>query len=115
MPDPTAVDPQIIDAILQTEKATLTAQITRTSGAGKAYQAAAEASALAVQDATDMLRNISTVATTAIGVALSQLLAGDPAGKETLVLAQQAIGQAATDYATICAAAAETLKQFPSG
>jgi hypothetical protein len=86
-----------------------------TSGAGKAYQAVAQANALAVQDATDMLRNMSSIATTAVGTAMAQLLAGEPGAAEALRHAQAIVTQAAADYATICAAAEKSLKAFPSG
>jgi hypothetical protein len=90
-------------------------QVVLTSGAGKAYQGVAESAAIAVQDATDMLRNISTIATSAIGTAMARMLAGEPGAEPALVAAQGLIAQATKDYAAICAAAAAALREFPSG
>lgn len=45
-----------------------------TKNAGKVYESISESTAIAIQDATDNLRNINTIATTAFGVAVSQFL-----------------------------------------
>ncbi|MDX2103911.1 MAG: hypothetical protein EAZ99_04380 [Alphaproteobacteria bacterium] len=116
MPDPVKVNPQIIDAINQLQSATMAPQVVLTSGAGKAYQSVAQSSAIAVQDAADTLRNVSTIATTAMGVAMAQLLATkDPIYLQALTQAQQMMTQATSDYASIGTAAATVLKNFPSG
>lgn len=118
MPDPTYVNAQVIDIINQAQTATMDAQVVLTSGAGKAYQSVAQSSAIAVQDATDALRNITTMATSAAGVAIAQMLA-DPAKVPELTpvlkQAQAMMTNATTDYASIGAAAAALLKEFPSG
>ena len=112
-----AVDPEIIDVINQAQTAAMSAQVVLTSGAGKAYQAVAQSAAIAVQDATDALRNISTVATSASGAAIAQMLATppNPAAAEALVAAQAMMTSAVANYAAIGAAAAAILKEFPSG
>ena len=116
MSDPTVVNPQIIDVINQVQTATLSHQVVLTSGAGKAYQSVAQSTAIAVQDATDALRNVSTIATTAAGVAMAQLLAtGDDKYVKVLTQAQTLVTQATVDYGAIGAAAALVLKNFPSG
>jgi len=116
MPDPTQVNPQIIDVINQSQSATMSPQVVLTSGAGKAYQSVAQSSAIAVQDATDTLRNISTIATTAMGVAMAQLLAtGEPKYADAITTAQGMLSAATTEYANIGVAASTVLKQFPSG
>ncbi len=71
MPDPTIVNAQVVDVINKVQAATMAPQVVLTSGAGKAYQSVAQSSAIAVQDAADALRNISTIATTAAGAALN--------------------------------------------
>jgi hypothetical protein len=111
------VDPEIIDVINQTQRATMSPQVVLTSGAGKAYQAVAQSAAIAIQDAADALRNISTVATSARGAAIAQLLATppNPAAAEALVAAQTMMTGAIADYAAIGAAAAIMVKEFPSG
>jgi hypothetical protein len=84
--------------------------------AGKAYQSIAQSMAIAVQDAADALRNISTISTTAAGVAMAQLLAtGDPKYAEAVVAAQAMMGQASENFQQIGAAAAAVLSGFPKG
>jgi hypothetical protein len=113
----TTVDPQITDVINQTQLATMSPQVVLTSGAGKAYQAAAQSAAIAIQDAADALRNISTVATSARGAAIAQMLATPPnaAAAEALMAAQTMMTSAIADYAAIGLAATKILKEFPSG
>ncbi|MBN8940907.1 MAG: hypothetical protein J0H01_15505 [Rhizobiales bacterium] len=116
MPDPTSVNAQVIDVINQAQLATMGPQVVLTSGAGKAYQSVAQSAAIAVQDATDALRNVSTIATTAVGVAMAQYLAtGDDRYAKALTHAQQLMKGATEDYGAIGAAAAGVLKGFPSG
>jgi hypothetical protein len=116
MPDPTTVNSQILEVITQVQTATMGPQVVLTSGAGKAYQSVAQSAAIAVQDATDALRNVSTIATTALGVAMAQLLAtGDDKYAKALAQAQGLMTSATVDYAAIGAAAAVVLKNFPSG
>ena len=82
--------------------------------AGRAYQLIAQSAAIAVQDATDALRNITTVATTAAGVAMAQFLAsGDPACLEVLGHARKMVDDAIADYAAIGAASASMLSAVP--
>jgi hypothetical protein len=107
------VDPQIVDLINQASKATMGSASVRTSGAGKAYQSVAHSAAIAISDATDMLRNASTIAATATGVAMAELLDGNVQAIEALKAAQSLITQATADYAAICAAATATVKDFP--
>ncbi|KAA0679030.1 hypothetical protein [Roseomonas genomospecies 6] len=115
MSEPTKVNAQIIDVINQTQTATMSQQVITASGAGKAYQAVAQSTAMAVQDATDTLRNVSTIATTAIGVAMAQLLAtGDPKYVTALTQAQGMMTSAASDFSSIGTAASTVLKSFPS-
>ena len=118
MPDPTSVNPQVIDIINQAQTATMSHQVVLTSGAGKAYQSVAQSSAIAIQDATDALRNITTMATSAAGIAIAQMLA-NPATAEkyapVLKEAQSIMTNAAADYATIGKNAASILQEFPAG
>ncbi|MHA6847679.1 hypothetical protein [Ralstonia syzygii] len=114
--DPSKVNSQVIDVINQTQLATMSPQVVLTSGAGKAYQSVAQSTALAVQDATDALRNLSTIATTAAGVAMAQFLAtGDPKYATALSQAQDLMTNATDDYAKIGSVAAAVLKGFPAG
>jgi hypothetical protein len=113
--DSAVVNPKVIDIINQAQLATMDPQVVLTSGAGKAYQSVAQSTAIAIQDATDALRNISTIATTATGVVVAQLLIGDDKNAALLAQLQSIMTNATSDYAAIGAAAAKVLQEFPSG
>ncbi|WP_018606662.1 hypothetical protein [Uliginosibacterium gangwonense] len=110
------VNAQVVDVINQVQLATMSPQVVLTSGAGKAYQSVAQSTAIAVQDAADALRNISTIATTAAGVAMAQLLAtGDDKYAKVLDKAQGMMQSATDDFSKIGTTAATVLKEFPAG
>ena len=112
MPD--LVNAQIIDVINQAQAATMDHQVVKTSGAGKAYQSVAQSAAIAVQDAADALRNISTIATATAGVAMAQFLATkDEAYLKALQETQQMMTAATSDFSAIGAAATGILNDFP--
>lgn len=113
--DSAVVNPQVIDIINQAQRATMDPQVVLTSGAGKAYQSVAQSTAIAIQDATDALRNISTIATTATGVVVAQMLIGDEKNSPMLQQIQKIVTNATADYVAIGQAAAQILKEFPSG
>lgn len=114
--DPNKVNAQVIDVINQVQLATMSPQVVLTSGAGKAYQSVAQSTAIAVQDATDALRNMSTIATTAVGVAMAQYLAtGDDKYAKVISQAQLVMQGATKDFANVGEAAASVLKGFPAG
>lgn len=117
MPDPTKVNPQVIDAINAGQLATMSPQVIKSSGAGKAYQSVAQSTAIAVQDATDNLRNVGLISSTAVGVALSQILATGELTPYTEVLdkAQALMENAVKNFANIGQSAAQILREFPSG
>ena len=70
--------------------------------------------AIAVQDGADYLRNVSTIAATAIGVAMAQIVATDGAqGTTALNKAQGLVAAAAKDFETIGQTAATVLNGFP--
>lgn len=115
MANPMLVNPQVVDLINQVHRATLYEDRIQRSGAGKAYQSVAQSGAIAVQDATDALRNISTIATTAAGVAVAQLLAtGNSQYVDALKEIQQMMTSASQDYATVSAAATTVVQNFPT-
>ena len=79
----------------------------------KAQQSVAQSSAIAVQDATDNLRNLSTITTTAIGVALAQLLAtGDPKYAKVIEEAQKVMVKGTENFATVGEKASKVLQDF---
>ena len=71
---------------------------TPSGASAKALQSVAQSVALAIQDATDNLRNVNTIGTTAIGAAMSQLLAAAgqppsaPSGGSTAADAEHSTG-----------------------
>lgn len=110
------VDAAIIDAINQLQTAVIHPDAVRAVAEGKAYQLVALSAALAVQDATDMLRNNTMIASTASGVALGALIAtGDPRFETSIALARKMMTDAIVDYEAIAAAAARLIASFPSG
>jgi hypothetical protein len=102
------------DTSLSTDS--ITPQIIREEGAGKAYQSVAQSMALAIQDATDNLRNINTISATAIGVSMAQFLeTKDPVYAQAIELAMKMSVEAASNFKTIGTNAADVLKGYPSG
>lgn len=106
-----------LDSVDRTQRAAAGPEIVRLSGSGKAFQFVAQAAAMAVQDATDNLRNISTVSSTAIAVALSQLMSSGDTKTWLPVIdaAQRLITVGTDDFARIGATAATVVRNFPPG
>lgn len=106
---------QVLDAVRNTYAAVSTPEIVLQSGAGKAFQFVAQAAAMAVQDATDNLRNVSTISTTAIGMAMAQLMSTGDAQTWGPVIeaAQGLVKSSADDFQRIGENAAKVLRNFP--
>lgn len=86
---------------------------TDTSTINKAQQAVAQATAIAIQDATDNLRNLNTISTTAVGVALSQLLAtGDPKYVTVIQEAQKVVTVGAENFKSVGEKASTILQSY---
>jgi len=116
MTDPVNVDPRVIDAIVQSQHATMDPQTVLAEARGKAYQAIAQSAAIAVQDAADALRGVTSLATAATGAALSQYLAtGDPRFLEVLPQAREMVDGAIEDFSAVGTAAARLMTEFPAG
>lgn len=86
------------------------------SAAESAYQAAnqsvAQSTAMALADATDNLRNLNTLSTTAIGTALSQLLeTGDPKYLTIIDQAQKVVTQGADNFGAVGEKVASVLSE----
>ncbi|MEA3062530.1 MAG: hypothetical protein QOJ94_2311 [Sphingomonadales bacterium] len=108
------INAQIIDVINNAQKATLDYAVVTTSGAGKAYQSISQSAAIAIQDATDALRNISTIATTTAGVAMAQFMATqDDTYLLAMKQAQDMMTSATADFSKIGEAAKNILTDFP--
>lgn len=67
-----------------------------------AQQSIAQSTALALADATDNLRNLNTLSTTAIGVALSQYIeSGDPKYGDIIQEAQEVVTRGADNFGVV--------------
>lgn len=111
------VNPQIANSIQAVQQATLTGDVIRHSGAGKAYQSVSQTAAIAIQDAADQMRNMNTISTTAAGVAISQLLATGNVDQCTAVISQlqTLMTAASSNFKDIGENAKTVLTEFPSG
>lgn len=79
----------------------------------KAVQSIGQTTAIVIQDAGDMLRNVSTIEVTAIGAATAAWLATkDPQYKEIIDASMKVIQDAAATYLTIGQNAYQVLNQF---
>jgi hypothetical protein len=115
MNDQGKVNAQITDALAVVKQATMSDDMVRINGAGKAYQSVAQSMAIAIQDATDNLRNVGQISNTAQGVAIAKLLeTKNAAYGKILEYAQRMNDDAAETFKTIGINAADILKGFPS-
>lgn len=117
MNDIVNVNPKVMNTVQAIQQASLTGTVISHSGAGKAYQSVAQSSAIAIQDATDQLRNFGTIGTTAAGVAVAQMLAtGD---YETFGNILEKIDKMLTDSAknfkNVSGYASNVVSEFPTG
>ncbi len=87
----------------------------RLAAAGRAYQSVAQSAAIAIQDGTDYLRNVSTISTTSIGVAMALLVAGDPKGNASNIIqtAQKIAAAGVAQFTLVGTAAVEVASTFP--
>lgn len=85
------------------------------AGTAIAYEKAAQAAALAIQDASDYARNVMSVSGVAQGKALAEILAGVNVSnaKEAMTQAQAAVSAAATAVGLLNKAQTDMLKEFP--
>jgi 23S rRNA maturation-related 3'-5' exoribonuclease YhaM len=111
------VNTQIVDTVNKVQEATLSGNVVKVSGTGKAFQSISQSSAIAVQDATDNLRNINTMATTAMGVALSQMLATGQTEPYAGILKEvnTLVIQSTTNFTSVGTGASQVLEEFSKG
>jgi hypothetical protein len=110
----TALNPQIVQAVGTTNHAVLNGAIPGANGV--AYQKVAQAAAYAVQDSTDYLRNIMSMASATTGVAMQQMLATkqvDPYSK-IIEAATKAVSDAQTTFTNVGTSASSVVKDFDS-
>ncbi|MEG3620291.1 hypothetical protein V5T82_17640 [Magnetovibrio sp. PR-2] len=109
------VNPQILDAVSQTTSAVMGTAANQ--GAATAYQKVAQATAFAVQDATDYSRNISNIAMTAQGVIVTKMLEDQsniPIYTPVLATLQEMVTAAATNLATVGTTAGDIATSYPA-
>jgi hypothetical protein len=114
--DAVQVNSQILDAVRQTRSAVRidSGDTSKVVDAGVGYQKASQAAALAVQDATDYLRNVMTIASTAEGMALKLMLeTKDPFYSTVLTEAQSAVSAAAANLEVVGKSATAVATSFP--
>jgi Killing trait len=110
------IAPDLDQAINIMQAATLDAQVVLTSGSGKAYQLVAQSAALAIVDAGDLMRGAATLAVFVKAMALTRYaMTGEEKYAQAASAGQAMLAEAVADYAAMCAAAAEAVKEFPSG
>ncbi|MBI9076658.1 MAG: hypothetical protein JEZ02_14725 [Desulfatibacillum sp.] len=113
------LNPQVLNTLGVTRDYTLCAKVVMVEGQGKAYQSVAQSVAIAVQDVTDYLRNVSTVSATAQGVAMAKILENITTAAEyepAIDAANTMVQEAAGLLKTIGDSGADVLSGFaPSG
>lgn len=108
------INGQIVAAV-QNSQANVV-ELAQKEGQSIAYQKVAQATAFAVQDATDYLRNIEAIATAAQGVALSLMLeTKNPFYLTVLTAAQEAVTAATANYTAVGTSATGIATEFPAG
>ncbi|NER34084.1 MAG: hypothetical protein F6J93_08585 [Oscillatoria sp. SIO1A7] len=95
----------------------LSPKVVKTEGAGKAYQAVAQSMSLAIQDATEHLRNVSAVAQAAIAVSTELMIANKQVYPYSQFIdeAQQTVDKAEQTFKRVGMDAGDILNNFPSG
>lgn len=113
-----AVIPNSAGAVLSPDEVgdgpDLTPPTTYAQSEGKAVQSIGQTTAIVIQDAADMLRNVSTIEVTAIGAATAAWLANpeNVAYKQIIDEAMTVIQSASATYLNIGQNAYKVFKQF---
>lgn len=105
---------QIVQAVDMTNSVVLGAA--GPEAAGIAYQKVAQAAAFSVQDATDYLRNIMTIAGTAQGVCLQLMIENPALAAEYTPIIEAATGavtSAQENFGAVGSAAGTVVSSFP--
>lgn len=105
------------ESIIVNTRTNLCPKVVKTEGAGKAYQSVSQSMAVAVQDATDYLRNITTLNSTAIAVCTQLMIAQqkvEPYG-DIIANSQETLKRAVKIFEKVGKSSAKITKEFPSG
>ena len=108
---------QTKESILINTRTNLSRDVVKAEGAGKAYQSVAQSMAIAVQDTTEYLRNITTLSSTAIAVCTQLMIQErkvDPYG-DIIAKSQETLNDTVQIFERVGASSAKILKEFPSG
>ncbi|MCC4242711.1 hypothetical protein [Thalassospira povalilytica] len=110
----TALNPQIVQAVGTTNHAVLNGAFPGANGV--AYQKVAQAAAYAVQDSTDYLRNIMSMASATTGVAMQQMLVKKEVSPyaDIIKAATQAVTDAQKTFSNVGESASSVVKDFDS-
>ncbi len=84
------------------------------AAAGRAYLSVAQSAAIAIQDATDFLRSMSTISSTAAGIGIAMVIAGeDSKGKNVISEATKVAANAVTHFNSATKGAITVASNFP--
>jgi len=119
-----SVNPQILDAVKQSNSQVLKPDLSASSGGDPtsavaisvAYQKVAQAAAFAVQDGTDYQRNMMAISMTAQGVIMEMMIkdkANIPIYTPVLALIQEAVTAATAEFTAVGTAATAVATEFP--
>ena len=112
--DTSALNSQIVQAVDKTNSVAIDSAGPEANGI--AYQKVAQAAAFSVQDSTDYMRNVMTMAATAQGICLQLMIAKQTTDPYTDIItaAQQAVTAAQTNFAAVGTSAGTVVGGFPS-
>jgi hypothetical protein len=84
------------------------------AAAGRAYQSVAQSAAIAIQDATDYLRSINTISSTAAGIGIAMVIAGKkPEGIAVITQAAVIATAGVAQFTAVTTAAVAVASSFP--
>ena len=109
------VNAQILDAVNQTTSIVMDSAVNQ--GTATAYQKVAQATAFAIQDATDYSRNIENIAMTAQGIIIAKMIEDEttiPVYSLVLVTLQEMVAAASTNLAAVGTSATAVTNGYPS-
>lgn len=108
----TALNPQIVQAVGTTNHAVLNGAFPGANGV--AYQKVAQAAAYAVQDSTDYMRNIMSMASATTGVAMQKMLATKEVQpySDIIEAATKAVTEAQKTFSSVGESASGVVKDF---
>jgi len=109
------VNSQIVDAVTQTNNAVL--GVVQAEGNGIAHQLVAQSTAMAIQDATELMRNVNAIALAAMGVALDFILTQPAKIPQATLAIEQAntiISNATANLTEVGKAAVAIINSYPS-